>query len=128
MSSFSQLRICIHKHSYALFRVVTVLTRMCYHVCTTGAYEKQVNKKANGHPQARAQMFPLLPREALFSTEQAAAAVAAAEKRGRDTIFIERGVDLGDFGGVLGRRRSSSYYGDDEGGGDEEVEEGGASL
>ena len=128
MSSISQIRICIHKHPCALFRVVTVLTRMCYHVRTTGAYEKQVNKKVNGHSETRAQMFPLLPREALFSTEQAAAAVAAAEKRGRDTIFIDRGVDHGDFGGILGRRGSSSYYGDDEGGGDEEVEEGGASL
>ena len=87
-----------------------------------------MNKKNGDHPKTRAQMFPLLPQEALFSTEQAAAAVAAAEMRGRDTIFIERGVDLGDFGGILGRRRSSSYYGDDEGGGDEEGDEGGASL
>ena len=120
-----------HLHSQASLRIVSCcdcVDKDMLSCRTTGAYEKQVNKKVNGHPQTRAQMFPLLPREALFSTEQAAAAVAAAEKRGRDTIFIERGVDHGDFGGMLGRRRSSSYYGDDEGGGDEEVEEGGASL
>ncbi len=109
----------------------------------TGAYEKQVNKEQankkqanrkqadnnnDGHPQTRAQMFPLLPQEALFSTEQAATAVAAAERRGRDTIFIDRGIDHGDFAGILGRRRSSSYYGDDEGGGNEDVEEGGTGF
>lgn len=62
-------------------------------------------------PQTRAQLFPLLDHH-LMSAEQAATAVAAAaSSRARDTLFIQRGVEMEDE-----NQRSSSYYGDEEDG------------
>ncbi|KAG7285344.1 hypothetical protein NEMBOFW57_009966 [Staphylotrichum longicolle] len=62
-------------------------------------------------PQTRAQLFPLLDHD-LMSAEQAATAVAAAaSSRARDTLFIQRGVEMEGE-----NQRSSSYYGDEEDG------------
>lgn len=62
-------------------------------------------------PAARAQVFQRREREVL-SGDEAAAAVAAA-RRVRDTIFIDRGVDVGAL--LQGQRRSSSCYEEGDG-------------